>query len=365
MKQKVKRKITFLAIYFFCLAVLVAGRGWWLATIMGGRYPISSLIFDVLALALLMGLLLLISRGVRWGLTRLIGEKKLLVRVLQVAIIVVLVFPFILTTAQLHPQRIASRGTPRDNGLDYRPVAFQSDGLRLSGWHIPAEDESKPIVLIAHGLNANKENFLLPAQLLHSAGHAVFLFDFRGHGDSQGRTVTFGIKEARDVKAAYDWLAAAYPSRPIYALGYSMGGAAVIRAAAEYGIFERIALDSTFSSTESVAKATVLRPFGPFKAVLWQLGRFWAWVWTGEDFAEHQPAQDLARLKDRSILLIHGTADGLIPHTETLRLQDSAARNAELWLVEGANHVQSIMTADYQRRLAEFFGMPDAGNESK
>ena len=90
-------------------------------------------------------------------------------------------------------------------GLPYSDVLLDSEGLRLSAWYVLASKPGRPVVVLCHGLGANKQNFLPVAQTLHELDFNVVTFDFRGHGDSEGRTTTFGIKESRDVVAAFGW----------------------------------------------------------------------------------------------------------------------------------------------------------------
>lgn len=336
---------------------LVWLRGAMLARLIGGRYAVTSFAVDVVGFcALLLGLALL-SRLIRSGCQVLLKKSATAQFVAYLLLMLVLAFPPLLVAIQLHPQRItnASEPTPAALGLNYQNVTFQSDGLTLAGWLIPASQHEQPIVLVTHGLNANKSNFLYVAKPLHEAGLNIFTFDFRAHGESAGQTITFGLNEAHDVKAAYDWLAKTFPHQPVYALGFSMGGAAIAQAAGEYGIFDRIALDSTFAQFENVVFQTSLKPFGPLRPLLWQLGRGWAWLWTQRDFAENIPAQMLARRRPQQLLLIHGTADSTIPVSEARKLKEATSASAELWLIEGSEHVQSYRQPSYNQKLTSFF----------
>jgi alpha-beta hydrolase superfamily lysophospholipase len=355
-----RRHAITLALYGLALVAVVGGRGWVLARALGGRYPLSYLAFDVAGLGAIIATLRLFDAALKRLARRVVGETTAARRVIGQAVHAIILlgvgFPFLLATLVFHPLRIASVGTPRTWGLAYADVTLVSEGRRLAAWHLPAPQPGRPAVLIAHGFNANKENFLPAAVLVHRLGYEVLIFDFRAHGDSEGHTTTFGLGEARDVKAAHDWLRRDDEDRPIYALGYSMGGSAVIHAAAEYGIFDRIVLDSTFSSLESVARATLLWYFGPLATPLWDLGRFWGWTWSGLDVGRHRPGERIRALTNRPLLLIHGTADRLVPHAETLRLYELAGRRAELWPVAGVDHVQSLDHPEYPDRLRRFFG---------
>ena len=363
-----RKRLIVLAIYVLILIVVVGGRGWFLARLIDGRYTLSSFLFDATALGLIIILLHLFNYGVK-SIARQVFRptttlRKLIAHIVHAVIVIIVAGPFIVTTLQIHPQRIVCNSNPQDIGLEnYMEVTFYSDGLRLSGWFIPALHKEKPIVLIAHGLGANKDNFLFPALMVHELGYNVFIFDFRAHGNSGGHLTTFGIKEARDVKAAYDWIVKAYPSCPVYALAYSAGGAAVIKAAAEYGIFSKIVLDSTFSRLENVARATTLKRLGPLATPVWQLGRFWGWFWTGVDIDDDRPEKHMALLTNRPVMIIHGTKDTVIPYTESLHLYEATNYRAQLWLVENMQHVQSMNHPDYKTRLHNFFfGTGDTGS---
>jgi hypothetical protein len=180
------------AVYAAALVALIAGRGFTLARLMGGRYPLSYLAFDVVAFGTVIAALRLFDRLLRAGTDRLLGQetpgRRLVARAAHATILVVVAFPFILVTLQLHPLPITTTGTPQAAGLAFAEVPFSSDGRSLAGWHIPADSRDAPVVLLAHGFNANKENFLLPAVLVHQLGHDVVMFDFRAHGDSDGHS---------------------------------------------------------------------------------------------------------------------------------------------------------------------------------
>lgn len=71
-----------------------------------------------------------------------------------------------------------------------------SDNLTLCGiWHTPANDTKKAVIL-AHGITVTKDEdgiFTELAEMLERANIAVFRFDFRGHGESEGKSVDMTI----------------------------------------------------------------------------------------------------------------------------------------------------------------------------
>ena len=118
---------------------------------------------------------------------------------------------------------------------NYEQVSFNStDGIPLSAWWIPApHGESMSTVILCPG--GDKASQLSLVKRLRPAGYNVLVFDFRGNGDSGGQLCSYGDLERRDVLGAMRWLRQAHPRacRKVTGIGVSIGGAALIAAAAD------------------------------------------------------------------------------------------------------------------------------------
>ncbi len=83
---------------------------------------------------------------------------------------------------------------------------FLSKGLRCSAWlYLPDGKEKPPVVVMAHGFAGQKDFGLQPyAEYFASQGMAVFLFDYRNFGSSQGepRNLVNPWRHLADWKAA-------------------------------------------------------------------------------------------------------------------------------------------------------------------
>src|SRR5512136_2668900 len=91
---------------------------------------------------------------------------------------------------------------PEHYGLTAEAAEFRSgDGLTLRGWYIPAENSVKTII-VCSGANGSLDADVHVAPWLHEAGYNVLLFDWRGHGKSDGEVVTLGFNERYDLIAA-------------------------------------------------------------------------------------------------------------------------------------------------------------------
>ncbi len=139
--------------------------------------------------------------------------------------------------------------TPEDAFLNYKEVEFSaSGGPLLSGWLINGR-EGAPVIVACHDLGSNKEGLLNSVVELNKAGYSVLLFDFRGHGESRGRT-TLGMKEADDVIAAVLTLENKfnYKRSRIGLYGVSMGAYSIIAAAGTLPGITAIAADSPYAT---------------------------------------------------------------------------------------------------------------------
>ncbi|MDB4614658.1 alpha/beta fold hydrolase [bacterium] len=341
------------------VVVLVALRGWFVARMLGGRYAVESLLFDAVAALFMICVLHLLGNLLTASLTRMVGDKswaqKAVVKAVRLVALVLVAGTFLLATIQMHPPKIGCTRTPADLGMAFTEHAIQTDdGLTLSAWAIEAYDTTRPVVVVTHGLGANKQNFLSVTEVVHGLGYNIVTFDFRGHGDSAGHTCSFGVKEGLDVKAAYDFAAERFPNRPIYGWSTSMGGAAALRAEAEHDIFDKLVVDATYSSVKNLAMETKFSYLGPLGSSAWHISRLWFGLYVGEDIADFGPEVDIAKI-DTPVFLIHGTADSIIPCSESERLRNAAAPGTQLWLVEGAGHSGSINDALYPDRIREFW----------
>ena len=86
-----------------------------------------------------------------------------------------------------HPIRLPILKINRDDDPRWENVTFPTeDGLEISGWFAPAAD-ARGTVILCHGHPMNRMEMLPWARLLHHAGFHTLLFDFRAHGQSEGK----------------------------------------------------------------------------------------------------------------------------------------------------------------------------------
>ncbi|WP_327348017.1 alpha/beta hydrolase [Streptomyces europaeiscabiei] len=227
---------------------------------------------------------------------------------------------------------------------------FRHDDLTLrSTLHIPEgpADTRHPTVVFVHGFTANRlelPNFVAMSRLLAANGIASVRFDLSGHGESDGDffdvTITGEIAETRAILRTVRTLDFVDPDR-IGLVGMSMGGVvAGITAAEETGIGALClwspAAVAPFEAAKGHLKGRSVTP------EIEEKGYFDA------DGHRVSPAmvEDIAGLDvyRRSgaytgpVHILHGDNDGIAPLEYVRRYLDHYAGNAELEIVEGADH---------------------------
>ena len=120
-----------------------------------------------------------------------------------------------------------------------RRITIVSDGLRLAGLlFIPATAPAAGSLLVCHGAGSTKENHAIMAQQACRSGLASLVFDFRGHGDSEGAMDAGGAHDVADAARA---LLSESGAPWVAVRGSSMGAHWALRAAAaDRSLFRRV-----------------------------------------------------------------------------------------------------------------------------
>ena len=257
-----------------------------------------------------------------------------------------------------HPPRLKVR-LKKAGGLPIEPVTFLSrDGLKISGWFIPAENPVGGVIL-CHGHPANRMEMLPVARTLHPAGFNILLFDFRSLGESEGKLCSIGLHETQDLQGAADYLLA----RPemdglkLGVYGISMGGAVSILTAAKDERFAAVATHGAFADLNTAIRQRgrmILGPLGPlFSAPTAFFGRRWLPC----EPHEISPVAVIEKIAPRSVLILHGGRDISVHPADGKALYAAAAEPKSLRILPRSWHitVHPAERAAYNRELIAFF----------
>ena len=260
------------------------------------------------------------------------------------------------TLMGIRPIRHNPERTPKDYDLIYENVNFySSDELSIKGWWIPSSKQ-KATIIFAHGYNGNRGNLEITT-FLNKAGYNVLMFDFRGHGGSDGNYISMGHYEKRDIEGAINYLSQRndVDMARIYGLGQSMGAAALLFTQEEHASFKGLILESTYPSLYENVAARFKEVYGfpkfPFATSL----TFFGGLILGVDGFSISPQNSIKNIRV-PILLIHDELDTSVSIENTRALYDNANSPKELWVAKDAKHTAAYNagTEEYKEKVLHF-----------
>ncbi len=234
-----------------------------------------------------------------------------------------------------YPERVLS-ADPGSIGLYFESVSFETtDRVKLSGWFVPSES-ARGVILFCHGNAGNISHRLESIQIFHRLGLDIFIFDYRGYGQSEGKPTEHGTY--KDAEAALRYLIEERQVNPndIIVFGRSLGGA-VASWLAQSHMPGALILESTFTSLPDIA--ATLYPYLPVRLLL----RF-----------EYNTAECLGRV-NCPVLIVHSGDDEIMPFSHGWQLFEMAKEPKEFLEITGT-HNEGFITSGkgYEQGLNAF-----------
>ena len=193
-------------------------------------------------------------------------------------------------------------------------------------------------------------------------GHSALVVDQRSTGRSEGRAITFGIKERKDCLSWVEFTKQAFGEDvKIILTGISMGAAMVLMSAAEPlpENVKGILADCGYTSPKAIIHI-VLRKMGLPVGLVYPFVKLGARIFGGFDLEETSPLEAMKNCKV-PVIFFHGEADDFVPCHMSRRNYEVCASRKALVTVSGAGHGLSYPVAPerYLQTLRDFFG-PEA-----
>ncbi|MBW4539096.1 MAG: lysophospholipase [Myxacorys chilensis ATA2-1-KO14] len=234
--------------------------------------------------------------------------------------------------------------TPKLYQLKYEDVWIPistSDGKveRLHGWWIPAQKPGAPVMLYLHHNAVNIGANVSQALQFHKLGYSIFLFDYRGFGQSEGKFPTES-QVYEDAQAAWNYLTQMrkVPSTQIIIYGHSVGGAIAIDLAAKHPEAAALIVQSSFTSMRDMTK---------------RLGLYWLFpveLLLGQKFESQEKMKSIKM----PVLIIQGTKDLQIPTEMGKSLYAAAASNSKQLLIIPDGGHDNHMAKEYTQVVQQF-----------
>lgn len=231
------------------------------------------------------------------------------------------------------------------------------DGIPLHARYYHSTDGA-PVVIFFHGYRSCALRDCGGAHaFFHKIGFNLLVVDQRAHGESGGRTITFGIRERLDCMSWTQYTAARFGSdTPVVLYGLSLGAATVLMASdlALPRSVRGIIADSPFASPSAIIEkvcrdlrypVVICRPLIHIAAFLY--GGFRLGSSTAVRAVQHT---------EIPVLLIHGEDDSFVPCAMSEQIAAACASRVTLATFPGADHGLSYLVDPmrYERTVYEF-----------
>ena len=247
--------------------------------------------------------------------------------------------------------------------MPHEDMEIQSfDGLTLRGKYYEFAPGA-PIELMFHGYRGSAERDLCGGvDRCFKLGRSALIVDQRCSGGSDGKVITFGIKEHRDCLSWVDFMLRRFgPEVKIILTGISMGASTVLMAADKplppnvIGILA----DCGYSSPRDIIKK-VIRQIGLPADLLYPFVKLGARIFGGFNLEELAPVDAVKKCKV-PVIFYHGEDDDYVPWEMSKINFDACASRKRLVIVPGAGHglAYPVAPQEYLREAREFFG-PEA-----
>lgn len=248
---------------------------------------------------------------------------------------------------------------PRNYGLEYQSEITHSGGKgRLTAkfqWAKPEDrgDIRKPprgTVILLSGATLSRYTLLPWALGLASEGYRAIMVDYRGHGDSTGQYMTYGLREALDLRQAVEVLRdRRILEDPLVFFGISMGAATALLTAAELDKLTAIVAIEPYADAAEAIHG-VGRGINPNLSAFVSDERMGkaidrASTMIGHEIRKIRPVEIMDQIHT-PVLFIHGQSDSWIPPKHSMELYAAAGARADLWIVPDAGHVDLPLRYD-------------------
>lgn len=239
------------------------------------------------------------------------------------------------------------------NSQEFKWVETLSfDGLKLAGRYF--DKKSDKTIILFHGYRSSAaRDFSCAVKMYIDFGFNVLLVDQRSHGRSEGRLITFGIKERYDVLSWVKLISEKYSAKNIIIDGISMGATTVLLAG-ELDLPREVVgiiADCGFTSPIDIIKIVGKKSYNINPSFFIPILNFCCKIFGGFSLYAANTVEAVKNCK-LPILFIHGKADNFVPAEMSERAYSGAQENCRLLLVENAGHGLSFLV-DKERVVLE------------
>ncbi|MFT4416954.1 alpha/beta hydrolase [Fredinandcohnia humi] len=229
-------------------------------------------------------------------------------------------------------------------------------GYTLKGWLVSGTAKKK-FIIISHGVTQNKLNSIKYMKLFLNRGWNVLLYDHRRHGESGGKTTSYGHYEKFDLQSVVSWIKEKYGDDSVIGIhGESMGAVTTLLYA---GMIEDGAnfyiVDCPFSDFEAQLRYRLKVEFKIPAPFVLPFANLFLKLRDGYSIKDVSPINVIQNVKN-PVLFIHSAKDDYILPEMTKELYQMKDGPKQLLIAEKGKHAYSFADNKeaYERVIDDF-----------
>lgn len=214
------------------------------------------------------------------------------------------------------------------------------DGLKLAGRFFRKENSNK-IIILFHGYRSIAENdFAAIFKWYYEAGYNILLVDQRSHGRSEGKFITFGVKERHDCLTWCEFALKEFPYIEEIILGGMSMGTTTILMATSLNLPSKVKLiiaDCGFTSPKDIITRVGLVKYGLDVTIILPIVNILCRIFAKFNIYECS-AVEAMKTNKIPVLFIHGLGDDFVPCSMSRKNHEACNAAKKLVLVDCVNH---------------------------
>jgi alpha/beta superfamily hydrolase len=290
---------------------------------------------------------------------RKIVKRVVILLVLGTSLLIIF-FVFIINMMINRPQLIDPRALDDRDFTEFS--AKNENGHKIHAcFYKGAPDQGVVILCHGHGVTHGHMNDMVA--FLRQAGLGLIVFDFRAHGNSEGKLCTIGLHEWKDIKAV---IAEAKrkgfidETTALAGYGRSMGAASLINGSSQLPEIKAFILESSFERLRNIAARDAKHNLNLPDTIITDIAFKIIDKVTSAAYSQNNPVENIAGIGSRPALLIHDDLDHRADE-DAFKSLKAALPSALSYVAKDSRHVQAhkVHPEEFEKIFLDF--LVDAG----
>lgn len=228
-------------------------------------------------------------------------------------------------------------------------------GANLVGYKITNKDSNLWAILI-HGYTSKGEHMAIFAKHFYNMGFNVLVPDLLAHGKSEGKAITMGGIDSKDIIKWSDKISIEENDPKILLFGISMGAATVLNTLGKNPAKNVVAFieDSGYVKVEEIFNHQLKKLYNVPKILVMPAAKLVTRIRGGYNLKSVDATKGI-KTTDLPGLILHGEKDDFVPVENAYRVYELLNSEKEIHISKNAIHVEGATTdPEYWPRIENF-----------